>query len=201
MGHGQQPNILVVDSDEGSTVELKSMLVDAGYSAGILTEPERAVEELRTKRYQLVILDVSPGNPAGIEALQAIRVFDADLCVIATTGLASVEMAVETMKHQAFHYLQKPLDEEELTMVLAEAVKAKGLVINSDAHVNQAVGRRLRKCRQSQPLTLKQLANRTGKSVSLLSQIELGKSAASVSTLNDLSNALGVKMTFFFETV
>ena len=201
MGKGQQPNILVVDSDEGSTTELKSMLVDAGYSAGILTEPERAVEELRTKRYQLVILDVSPGNPAGIEALQAIRVFDADLCVIATTGLASVEMAVETMKHQAFHYLQKPLDAEELTMVLAEAVKAKGLVINSDAHVNQAVGRRLRKCRQSQPLTLKQLANRTGKSVSLLSQIELGKSAASVSTLNDLSNALGVKMTFFFETV
>lgn len=201
MGKGQQPNILVVDSDEGSTTELKSMLVDAGYSAGILTEPERAVEELRTKRYQLVILDVSPGNPAGIEALQAIRVFDADLCVIATTGLASVEMAVETMKHQAFHYLQKPLDEEELIMVLAEAVKAKGLVINSDAHVNQAVGRRLRKCRQSQPLTLKQLANRTGKSVSLLSQIELGKSAASVSTLNDLSNALGVKMTFFFETV
>jgi DNA-binding NtrC family response regulator len=201
MGHGQQPNILVVDSDEGSTMELKSMLVDAGYSAGILTEPERAVEELRTKRYQLVILDVSPGNPAGIEALQAIRVFDADLCVIATTGLASVEMAVETMKHQAFHYLQKPLDEEELAMVLAEAVKAKGLVINSDAHVNRAVGRRLRECRQSQPLTLKQLANRTGKSVSLLSQIELGKSAASVSTLNDLSNALGVKMTFFFETV
>ena len=201
MGNAQQPNILVVDSDEGSTMELKSMLVDAGYSAGILTEPERAVEELRTKRYQLVILDVSPGNPAGIEALQAIRVFDADLCVIATTGLASVEMAVETMKHQAFHYLQKPLDEEELAMVLAEAVKAKGLVINSDAHVNRAVGRRLRECRQSQPLTLKQLANRTGKSVSLLSQIELGKSAASVSTLNDLSNALGVKMTFFFETV
>ena len=201
MGNAQQPNILVVDSDEGSTMELKSMLVDAGYSAGILTEPERVVEELRTNRYQLVILDVSPGNPAGIAALQAIRVFDADLCVIATTGLASVEMAVETMKHQAFHYLQKPLDEEELIMVLAEAVKAKGLVINSDAHVNQAVGRRLRKCRQSQPLTLKQLANRTGKSVSLLSQIELGKSAASVSTLNDLSNALGVKMTFFFETV
>ncbi|HIG01231.1 MAG TPA: response regulator [Myxococcales bacterium] len=201
MGKAQQPNILVVDSDEGSTMELKSMLVDAGYSAGILTEPERVVEELRTNRYQLVILDVSPGNPAGIAALQAIRVFDADLCVIATTGLASVEMAVETMKHQAFHYLQKPLDEEELAMVLAEAVKAKGLVINSDAHVNRAVGRRLRECRQSQPLTLKQLANRTGKSVSLLSQIELGKSAASVSTLNDLSNALGVKMTFFFETV
>ena len=201
MGNGQKPNILVVDSDEGATTELKSMLLEAGYSAGILTEPERVLDELRTNRYQLVILDVSPDNPAGIAALQVIRAFDADLCVIATTGLASVEMAVETMKHQAFHYLQKPLDEDELAMVLGEAIKAKGLVVNSDTHVNQAVGRRIRECRQSQPLTLKQLANRTGKSVSLLSQIELGKSAASVSTLNDLSNALGVKMTYFFETV
>ncbi len=201
MGNGQQPNILVVDTDEGATAELKSMLVDAGFAAGSLIEPASAVAELRTNRYQLVILDVSPGNPEGIAALQAIRQYDADLCVIATTALASVEMAVETMKHQAFHYLQKPLDEDELRMVLAEAIKAKGLVINSDAHVNHAVGRRLRECRQSQPLTLKQLANRTGKSVSLLSQIELGKSAASISTLNDLSNALGVKMTYFFETV
>jgi DNA-binding NtrC family response regulator len=201
MRNGQQPNILVVDTDDGASSELKSMLVDAGFAAGTLSEPRDAVEELRTNRYQLVLLDVSPGNPDGIAALQSIRQFDADLCVIAMTALASVEMAVETMKHQAFHYLQKPLDEDELRMVLAEAVKAKGLVINSDSQVNQAVGRRIRECRQSQPLTLKQLANRTGKSVSLLSQIELGKSAASISTLNDLSNALGVKMTYFFETV
>ena len=107
MGKGQKPNILVVDSDEGAVTELKSMLFDAGYEAGILTEPERVLDELRDNRYQLVILDVSPDNPAGIAALQVIRTFDAELCVIATTGLASVEMAVETMKHQAFHYLQK----------------------------------------------------------------------------------------------
>ena len=48
-------------------------------------------------------------------------------------------------------------------------------------------------------LTLKQVANRTGLSVSLISQIELGKSAASLLTLYKLSTALGVKMTHFFE--
>jgi transcriptional regulator with XRE-family HTH domain len=48
---------------------------------------------------------------------------------------------------------------------------------------------------------LKQLANRTGLSVSLISQIELGKSAASMSTLHKLAAALGTKMTYFFETV
>ena len=201
MGNAQQPNILVVDSDESSTAALKDMLVESGYAAGVLNDPAGGIDVLRDNRYRLVILDVSPGNPAGIAALQAIRVYDEDLCVIATTGLASVEMAVETMKHQAFHYLQKPLDREELQMVLAEAIKSRGLVINSDTYVNRAVGQRIRQCRQAQPLTLKQLANRAGKSVSLISQIELGKSAASVSTLNDLSNALGVKLTYFFETV
>ena len=50
-------------------------------------------------------------------------------------------------------------------------------------------------------LTLKQLANRTGLSVSLISQIELGKSAASMATLYKLAGALQVPMTYFFETV
>ena len=57
MGNGQQPNILVVDSDEAATAELKSMLVDAGFTAGVLTEPGRVVEELQTNRYQLIYKD------------------------------------------------------------------------------------------------------------------------------------------------
>jgi DNA-binding NtrC family response regulator len=144
---------------------------------------------------------VSPDNPSGIEALQRIRAFDDDLCIIATTSMASVEMAVTTMKHQAFHYLQKPLDEEELIAVLKEAIKSKGLLVDLETRLNTEVGKRIRERRHSRPLTLKQLANRTGLSVSLISQIELGKSAASMSTLHKLAAALGVKMTFFFETV
>ena len=105
------------------------------------------------------------------------------------------------MKHQAFHYLQKPLDEEELRLVLKEAIKEKGLLVDLETRLNVEVGKRIRERRHSRPLTLKQLANRTGLSVSLISQIELGKSAASMSTLHKLAAALGVPMTFFFETV
>ena len=59
-----------------------------------LSEPLRAPEEIRQNRFQLIILDVSPGSGGG-EALAAIRAFDTDICVIATTCIASVEMAVE----------------------------------------------------------------------------------------------------------
>jgi len=67
--------------------------------------------------------------------------------------------------------------------------------------LNVAVGERVRERRLSKGDTLKNLAASTGLSVSLISQIELGKSAASVYTLHKLSNALGVKMTYFFESI
>jgi len=201
MGNQQRLNVLVVDRDEETALQLKQVLTDEGYTVETLMDPNQAGEEVRSNRYQLVILDVSPDNGPGIDALQEIRTIDDDLCVIATTGLPSVEMAVATMKHQAFHYLQKPLDEDELRMVMKEAIREKGLLVDLETRLNSEVGKRIREQRHAHPLTLKQLANRTGLSVSLISQIELGKSAASMSTLHKLAAALNVRMTYFFETV
>jgi DNA-binding NtrC family response regulator len=201
MSNQQRLNVLVVDRDEQTTMQLKEVLTGEGYAVQSLSDPGLASDEVRSGGYQLVILDVSPDSNGGLDALQKIRAVDDDLCVIATTGLPTVEMAVATMKHQAFHYLQKPLDEDELRLVLKEAIKEKGLLVDLETRLNVEVGKRIRERRHSRPLTLKQLANRTGLSVSLISQIELGKSAASMSTLHKLAAALGVPMTYFFETV
>ena len=200
MASQQRLNVLIVDRDEESQLQLKQVLSDQGYGVTCLSEPLRVPEEVRQNRFQLIILDVSPGS-GGAEALSAIRAFDGDICVIATTGLPTVEMAVETMKHQAFHYLQKPLESEEVLAVVQEAIRDRGLLVDLETHLNTEVGQRIRGRRHDSELTLKQLANRTGLSVSLISQIELGKSAASMSTMHKLAAALGVKMTFFFETL
>jgi DNA-binding NtrC family response regulator len=200
MANQQRLNVLIVDREEESQLQLKELLSEQGYGVTCLSEPLRAPEEVRQNRFQLIILDVSPGTGGG-EALAAIRAFDTDICVIATTGNASVEMAVATMKHQAFHYLQKPLEPEEVLMVVQEAIRERGLLVDLETHLNTEVGQRIRGKRHESDLTLKQLANRTGLSVSLISQIELGKSAASMSTMHKLAAALGVKMTFFFETL
>jgi DNA-binding response OmpR family regulator len=112
-----------------------------------------------------------------------------------------VETAVRTLKNQAFDYLQKPLELEELHAVVQAAIREKGLLVDLETRLNQVVGKRLREKRTAEQLTLKQLANRTGLSVSLISQIELGKSAASMSTLHKLTTALQVRMTYFFETL
>lgn len=201
MANKQNLNVLVIDQDEATTIDLKEFLARRGYQVQLLSDPRSAADEVRRNSYQLIFVDVSPGNREGLDALGAIRSTDSDLCVIAMTGLASVEMAVATMKHQAFHYLQKPLDEEELEAVVDAAIREKGLLTDLETRLNSEVGRRIRECRKQHGLTLKQLANRTGLSVSLISQIELGKSAASMSTLQKLATALQVKMTYFFETL
>jgi DNA-binding NtrC family response regulator len=201
MASKQQLNVLVVDYDEGSNVQIKDVLTTEGYQAEVLNDPEQVVEAVKQGRYQMVILDVSPPEGRGIELLERIRSADSDICVIAMTGLPTVEAAVRTLKNDAFDYLQKPLEVDELRAVVKSAIREKGLLVDLETRLNQVVGRRLRERRSAAQLTLKQLANRTGLSVSLISQIELGKSAASMSTLHKLATALRVRMTYFFETV
>jgi len=201
MGAKQRLNVLVVDSDEATNIELKDFLTEQGYQANVLTEPDQVLEEIKRGRFQLVLLDVSPPADAGVDLLQKIRAADSDICVVCMTALPSVDVAVRTLKRQAFDYLQKPLAMEELQAVIQAAIREKGLLVDLEGRLNQEVGRRLRERRTAEQLTLKQLANRTGLSVSLISQIELGKSAASMSTLHKLATALQVRMTYFFETI
>jgi len=201
MAAKQRLNVLVVDRDEATNIELKDFLTEQGFQTHVLTDADQVVEEVKRGRVQLVLLDISPPADGGIELLNRIRSADSDICVIGMTAMPTVDVAVRAMKIQAFDYLAKPLASEELGAVIQAAIKEKGLLVDLESRLNQEVGRRLRERRTAEQLTLKQLANRTGLSVSLISQIELGKSAASMSTLHKLSTALSVKMTFFFETI
>jgi DNA-binding NtrC family response regulator len=201
MGEKNHLNVLVVDPEEATVVELKDLLTTEGYRVHVAADARSVVEEIKHGKYQMVLLDVSPPADASIELLEQIRAADSDICVITMTAMPSVAVAVRAMKRQAFDYLQKPLADEELRHVIDAAIREKGLLVDIETRLNQIVGGRLRELRGSAGLTLKQLANRTGLSVSLISQIELGKSAASMSTLHKLATALQIKMTYFFETV
>jgi len=201
MAAAQPLNVLLVEPDVHNRGELAHLLNAEGYKATTLEEPRHAAQEVRKGRYQMVILDLGHSNEAGVELLQDIRSVDDDLCVICMTDEPSVETAVATMKHRAFDYLQKPVAIDALRPVLAAAVRHHGLAVDPEERLNSAIGERIRARRHDLSLTLKQVANRTGLSVSLISQIELGKSAASVMTLYKVAAALGVRVGSFFETL
>ena len=177
------------------------MISELGYRVSSNTNPDTVIEEIKHGTFQIVIADVSPPADRALDLLARMRAADSDLCVISMTAMPTVDVAVRAMKQHAFDYLQKPVELEELRHVIDAAIREKGLLVDVETRLNQIVGKRLRERRSESTLTLKQLANRTGLSVSLISQIELGKSAASMSTLYKLATALQVRMTYFFETV
>ena len=193
--------ILVVDDDRDVCEYLRQFLIEEGFKVKALTDSTRVTEELRKERYHLVLLDLKMPKLSGVELMEQIRKVDSDIIVIVLTAYPSVESAVETMKQDAFDYLQKPFKVEELREVIVKAIREKGLLTNLEERLNTEIGRRVRELRQDQKLTLKQLASRTGLSVSLISQIELAKSAASISTLYKIVTALGVTFSDFFQGV
>jgi len=201
MSEKNRLNVLVVDPDEATVLDLKEMIGELGYRASSNTNPDAVIDEIKHGTFQIVIADVSPPADRALDLLARMRAADSDVCVISMTAMPTVDVAVRAMKQHAFDYLQKPVELEELRHVIDAAVREKGLLVDVETRLNQIVGKRLRERRSESTLTLKQLANRTGLSVSLISQIELGKSAASMSTLYKLATALQVRMTYFFETV
>ncbi len=201
MSQRMKLRVLVIDDDEDICLYLKEFLNREGYRATTVTNPRDALPEIKDGRHQIVLLDMRMPEIDGVGLLREIRAIDSDVCVIIMTAYPSVESAVDTMKADAFDYLRKPFELERLREVIQRAIREKGLLIDAEDRVNQVLGAKIRLLRKERQLTLKQLANKTALSVSLISQIELGKSAASVSTLRKLATALGVSMSALFEGV
>jgi DNA-binding NtrC family response regulator len=193
--------ILVVDDDPDMCLYLKDFLSSEGYRVTTVTHPDEALPEIQSGRHQLILLDLRMPSLDGVSLLRRIRGIDSDLCVIVMTAYPSVETAVETMKADAFDYLLKPFEPDDLRATLDRAIRDNGLLVDSEARLNQMLGTKLRALRTERGLTLRQVANKTRLSVSLISQIELGRSAASVSTLHKLAAALRVKVAYLFEGV
>jgi DNA-binding NtrC family response regulator len=163
-----------------------------------LTDPTQCVEKLRQSEFHLVLLDMMMPQMSGTEVLQQIRQVDTDVSVIVATAYPAVETAVASLKAQASDYIRKPVEPAELLGTVSAALARKGLSRDPEADLHRAIGQSIRDARKTQDLTLKQLARRTGLSVSLLSQIERAESSASISSLYKIAHALQMRMSELF---
>lgn len=190
--------VLVVD-DEPEVCELtRSMLARAGYEAEALTDPRQVVDRLRENQFHLVVLDMMMPELDGTRVLEQIRKVDSDLAVVVATAHPSVENAVSSLRLSASDYVAKPFRQEDLLAAVHRVLEQKGLTRDPEAELHRALGRAIRDARTRQDLTLKQLARRTGLSVSLLSQIERAESSASIGSLYKIATALKVPLSELF---
>ena len=195
---GKKIRILVVDDEQDLIDYLQILLTRQGYEVVGVTDPSKVVQTLKDDEFHLVILDMMMPELSGSEVLERIRKFDRDIAVIVSTAYPNVESAIHSLKHQASDYVHKPFEAEDFLATVHAALAEKGLTVDPEVRLHQAIGEVVRAARKAQDLTLKQLARRTGLSVSLLSQIERGESSASISSLYKIARALALKMSDLF---
>jgi DNA-binding NtrC family response regulator len=118
--------ILVVDDEKLIRWTLRERLEEAGYS---VVEAETGSEALllADEGADLVLLDFKLPDLDGLEVLRRIRERHPDILVILITALATVENAVEAMKRGAWHYLNKPIDLDELVLHVGKALETTRL--------------------------------------------------------------------------
>ncbi len=115
--------ILVADDEPSHRQMIEAVLAAEGYEVTQAEDGQAAISAVEEKFYDLVIMDVRMPNVDGIQALQKIKQISPDIPVIIMTAYASVGSAVEALKSSAYDYLIKPLDIDELKILVAKALR------------------------------------------------------------------------------
>lgn len=120
--------ILVVDDEEAILEVMRLNLSREGYQVYTATTGEDGLTFLRDKIVDAVIVDYKMPGMNGIEFLEKIRQKRSEIPIIMVTAYGTIEMAVEAMKNGAYNYLTKPLNYEEMFLLLSQALEKKCLV-------------------------------------------------------------------------
>src|SRR5579862_8319830 len=120
--------ILVVDDEEIMRDILETLLTRDGYDVRLASSGEEGLELARSLPFDAAIVDIMMPGLNGIETLDELKRIDEDLAVLIITAYASVESAIAAMKNGAFDYITKPFKNEEVLVVVRNALERRRLV-------------------------------------------------------------------------
>ncbi len=124
----EKKKILIIDDDRELLTLMKAKL-SKNKNYKILTEssPLEALNTVSTEKIDLAIIDKNMPQLDGIEVLRHIKSHGENIQVIMMTGFGSIEDAVEAMRLGAYHYITKPINYDELELVIKQALEHKDL--------------------------------------------------------------------------
>lgn len=114
--------VLVVDDEEVLAGAMGEYLRRFGYAVNVRSTGEEGLKAIDQEPPDIVVLDYRLPRMDGLEVLRRIKASRPEVEVILLTAHGTVENAVEAMRVGAFDYLSKPLDLEELRLVVGKAL-------------------------------------------------------------------------------
>ena len=115
--------VLIADDEKNVAEGLQMILSEDGYDAEMATDGEEAWEKVQEKDFGVVLADLNMPKLDGLELFAKMRDAGISSEFIVITGEASVDTAVEAMRHGAYDYLTKPLDVDRLKALIPKALE------------------------------------------------------------------------------
>ncbi|HEX9102986.1 MAG TPA: sigma-54 dependent transcriptional regulator [Polyangia bacterium] len=123
----QKERVLIVDDEANARTALAELLRDEGYSVETAADGFKALPKLEEFAPDVVVTDLKMPGLSGLELMAKVRERDPEGVVIVMTAFGAVESAVQAMRQGAADYLTKPVNVEELSLVLKREIERKRL--------------------------------------------------------------------------
>lgn len=124
MAASTKHRIIVADDEQAITQGLSAILSDEGYDVSICADGQKALDELQSGDYGVVLADLMMPRVDGLSLLKALQDKSIPTECIIITGQATVDSAVQAMREGAYDYIEKPLNSEKLNRLKALIPKA-----------------------------------------------------------------------------
>src|SRR4029453_6728301 len=144
MTGSRQGTILVIDDEEIMREILDTLLSREGYDVRVASSGAEGLDLARATPFDAAIVDIMMPGLDGIATLDELKRVDEDLAVIIITAYASVESAISAMKNGAFDYITKPFKNDEVLVVIRNALERRRLV-NENRALRQNIQERYHK--------------------------------------------------------
>ncbi|MCL6494892.1 MAG: sigma-54 dependent transcriptional regulator [Ignavibacterium sp.] len=124
--------ILVCDDEEALCYLLKEQLIEEGFNVDAVYDGKYAIEAIKQKNYDLVLLDLNMREVQGEEVLKFIKDEYPSIEVIILSSQTEMKKAIQCIKLGAYDYLPKPHDPEELILTINRALEHKSLLLKTE---------------------------------------------------------------------
>lgn len=135
--------ILIVDDEKNYLVVLEALLEQEGYETASTNNAKDAIQIVREADIDLVITDMKMPGITGMELLEGVKKIKPELPVIIMTAFGTIEMAVEAMKKDAYDYITKPFQNDQLMLTVRKALDNYRL-IKENRLLNEALSDKYR---------------------------------------------------------